>query len=88
MNEKNEERLNSFGQITDSEISLYDSNMEVKYVIKGLNIRGAIQMHEKYLYAISDQIKDPVSITTFNDEEEEDEKDMQSAVGFYVYNTD
>ena len=42
LNEKNEERLNSFGQITSSQISLYDSKMEVKYVIRGLNIRGSI----------------------------------------------
>ena len=34
-------------------------------------------MHEKYLYAISDQIKDPVCVSTFNDdEEEEEEKDL------------
>ena len=59
-------------------------------MFKGLNIRGAMSQDEKYLYAISDSIKDPISMVTFNDneEDEEEKKNLASASGFYVYNTD
>ena len=40
MNERNEESLNSYGQISSKQISLYDKDMQIKYVIKGLKIRG------------------------------------------------
>ena len=61
--------------------------MQIKYVIKGLKIRGCQQLDYKYLYAISESVSYPIKITKFGDEKEEIELETVSASGLYVYNT-
>ena len=89
MKESNMKRINSYGQITGEQVSLYDKDMQIQYAIKGLNIRGCIQLDQRYLYAISDSINVPITVSSnTSDEKVEETLEKYSPSGFYVYNTD
>ena len=48
-----------------------------------------MQLDQRYLYAITDSVNVPVTIKSLGSEEKgEEELDMVSPSGFYVYNTD
>ena len=68
-------------------LKVYDKSMNLRLCFSGLNIRYCEDVHESYLYTISDQITRPYQIgTEENDFDGEKAKDFTfSAPGLYVY---
>ena len=57
-------------------------------LIKGLNIRNSIDVHQSYLYCLSDNISDQIQIGRPKDNyniEFEENTNLVGASGFYVY---
>ena len=46
----------SFAQISEKDIKIYDRDMDLHLRMKGLNIRNCVDVHQSYLYCISDNI--------------------------------
>ena len=92
VSDRKEEILNYFGQVTSSQISLFDESMQVRHIISGLNLRGCLHKGSRYLYAIADSVNLPVTVTSYsadnNGEKRETEYEAFGPSGLYVYNTD
>ena len=67
---------------------IYDKHLNMKLLFEGLNIRSCQDIHQGYLYTISDNIKMPYSIKNFENGEqvnEEKYENDESPSGFFVY---
>ncbi len=63
------EQADSYIQISSKQIKVYDRNLNEKWTYAGLNIRHVFDIHQAYLYTISDTIATGFYVT---DEEAED----------------
>ena len=58
-------------------------------MMKGMNIRGCVEIHQRYLYSIDDGLKQPQTITTFDqdgdDQTQNHDRYALTPSGFYVY---
>ena len=68
---------------------IYDKNLNMKLLYEGLKIRSCQDIHQGYLYTISDNINLPYSIKHFIDGDQvgpaETFENDESPSGFYVY---
>ncbi len=81
------EQVDSYIQISYKQIKVYDRNLNEKWTYAGLNIRHVFDIHQAYLYTISDSIASGYYIT---DEEAEDgpvktKSGAYANSGFYVF---
>ena len=84
------ENKDSYAEISDKQIMIYDKDMNMKLLYEGLNIRSCLDIHQGYLYTISDSIAAPYTIKTYKDGEEVSKDTYpndKSTSGFYVYDT-
>ena len=42
--------------MTEKYLQVFDAEMSARYVFEGLNIRSCLNIHQSYLYTISDSI--------------------------------
>ena len=63
------EQVDSYIQISFKQIKVYDRALNEKWTYAGLNIRHVFDIHQAYLYTISDSIGSGFYVT---DEEGED----------------
>ena len=47
---------NNFVQVTEKYLQVYDAEMSARFVFEGLNIRSCLNIHQSYLYTISDSM--------------------------------
>ena len=59
------EGRDSFASVTEKYIRVYDKDMKLRLQFEGLNIRSCQQVHQGYLYTISDNITKPPLITKY-----------------------
>ena len=81
------EHRDSYVQVSAKKIQVYNKEMEIRLTFDGLNIRSCHDVHQGYLYTISNSLKRPYTIT-----DDEHDSDPQKPVnfkfsgsGFYVY---
>ena len=82
------DNIDSYAEISDKQIMIYDKHLNMKLLFEGLNIRSCQDIHQGYLYTISDNIKMPYSIKNFENGEqvnEEKYENDESPSGFFVY---
>ena len=86
--EEFKENMDSYAEISDKQIMIYDKHLNMKLLYEGLNIRSCQDIHQGYLYTISDDIKLPYSIKNFENGEQVSEDKIEndeSSSGFFVY---
>ena len=75
--------------MTEKAISVYDEEMRIRLVFEGLNIRSCQEVHQGYLYTISDSVKFAPLITKYEGESagetEKQENFKFESSGLYVY---
>ena len=57
------ENTDSYVQISAKKIQVYNREMEIKLTFDHLNIRSCQDVHQGYLYTISNSLKRPYTIT-------------------------
>lgn len=81
--------IDSFITVTGNHMRLYDSNLDLSRTFSGLRIRSCFQVHQSYLYTISDSIVAPYTMTDETlgeDSKKEKPSNWQyTGSGFYVY---
>ena len=83
------DNIDNFAQVSKHNCKIYDSAMQSRIEFTGLNIRSCIDMHQSYLYTISDSRTQPYSVTDLTKENGHEIQKMfrYSPPGFYVLDT-
>ena len=64
------ENKDSYAEISENQIMIYDKEMNMKLLYEGLNLRSCQDIHQGYIYTISDEINSPYTIKTYENGEE------------------
>ena len=81
--------MDNYATVTEKAIKVYNKMMRLRLVFEGFNIRSCQQIHQSYLYTISDHVTMVPRITKFYGENSGEPEDLENftfmASGFYVY---